>query len=294
MNAIFLIPLFASLVSAKVYDKSAWEAWKKETYDSHMTSTTSFLNATSLVFAKEGKRLYLAEGSSRNSTKWSKTPVGGFVAVAKNSDNQGVLTRPAKKDVVVNDKQKRYSWDLKNGAIAEVVYGTSSKKVWGYIYNPDQIKSFTGFRFYPFDPTAVVEGVYKPGPRRVVSYKTVQGDQREVADVGKVTFTLRGKPYTLTAYNWQDPGEKLKYIALIFTDLKAGSETYPGGRELAVVFDEDFKEGQPMKLDFNRTGNFYCAHSPYWHCPTGLQEKIDIEVNAGEMLPLKKIVQEKT
>ena len=205
----------------------------------------------------------------------------------------GLLTRPGKKDVRVELKKRRFHWNLKNGAIAEVVFGRSSQKLWTYIYDPKQIQKFTGFRFYPFRAKAIVNARYKAHVPKAISYKTVQGDPRQVYSVGSLTFDLEGQRHKLTAYNWQDLDEKLKYIAVIFTDLKAGKETYGGGRELAIPLKAELKDGDVVLVDFNRTQNFYCAHTPYWHCPTGLQENLLVAVNAGEMVPLKKIVSRK-
>ena len=292
MKFIALFLLFACLSSAESFDRSAWEKWKKENYKKDETSPTSFLNATSLAHARRGERLYLSAGSTRKATWWSRKPVKGFVAVVKNQNGKGHLTRAGKRDEKVSSDKKRFHWSLKNGAIAEVVYGTSSDKVWGYIYDPDQIKQFAGFRFYPFNPSAVVPGQFTSHKRKVVSYKTVQGDQRIVSLVGHVDFELHGQAFKLKAYNWQPEGEALKYIALIYADATAGKETYGGGREMVVMLPGGVKNGMELTLDFNRTTNFYCAHSPFWHCPTGLQEKINISVKAGEKLPLRKIASE--
>ncbi|MCB0379299.1 MAG: DUF1684 domain-containing protein, partial [Bdellovibrionales bacterium] len=173
------------------------------------------------------------------------------------------------------------------------VLGKRVGKLWGYVYDPDQIKKFTGFRFYPFNPQAIIKGVYTQRGRQVVSYKTVQGDLTEVAKVGEVKFEWEGKSYALNAYNWQKPGEPLEYIALIFVEPTAGQETYAGGRELVIDITNGKVKKQFVTLDFNRTTNFYCAHSPFWHCPTGLQQTLDVATKAGEMLPLKKIVSRK-
>lgn len=286
---LFSIFLLCCQVSyAATFDKAGWESWKSKTYDKHLKTPTSYLNAVSLKFASKNKRLYLVTGRNGEPV-WQSRPSSKLLGLVKNHGDHGLLTRPGAKDQKVSLQQKRFHWTLPQGHIAEVVYGSSSGKVWSYIYDPKQIQKFSGFRFYPFDPEAVVEGVFKPSSAQSISYKTVQGDQREVFKVGQVEFQFRGRTHTLSAYNWQDPSEKLNYIALIFTDLKAGSETYGGGRELAVEFEKVPGPGEKITLDFNRTGNFYCAHSPFWHCPTGLQQKLKVASRAGEMNPLRKI-----
>ena len=123
----------------------------------------------------------------------------------------------------------------------------------------------------------------------MISYKTVQGDRRKVSKIGEVSFKYKGKSFNLSAYNWQKGDEEPNYFALIFSDTKAGKETYAGGREVVVKLPQGLPANGEVTLDFNRTTNFYCAHSPFWHCPTGLQQKMSVSVDAGEMLPLKKI-----
>ena len=179
---------------------------------------------------------------------------------------------------------------LPNGLIAEVVFGKRVKKMWTYLYDPQQIQKFTGFRFYSFNPKAVVEGTLKKQKPRFVSYKTVQGDPTQVNQLGNVSFILHGKEFFLPAYNWQKKSENINYLAVVFSDLSGGKDTYAGGRELVIELPGGIKDGMKFQMDFNRTMNFYCAHSPFWHCPVGLQKKLPIEVKAGEMLPLKKIV----
>gem|GEM_PF-5757287 len=271
----------------------AWQQWRAKTYDKFKKDPTSYLNAVSLNSAVPQKRLYLNPGPTRHRTSWSLGRTPQNLGYVENKGGYARLVRPGLAPVKIDPANKRYHWTLPNGAIAEVVYGASSGKVWTYIYDPDQIKTFTGFRFYPFDPDAVVTGVFTKTKVVPVSYKTVQGDTRKVYKVGKVTFPLRGKTHTLTAYNWQGSSEKLKYIAMIFTDLRAKTETYGGGRELAVKLKVEPKDGDKITLDFNRTGNFYCAHSPFWHCPTGLQEALPVATLAGEMNPLKKIARKR-
>ena len=278
-----------SLGQTSTPSKEQWLQWKKKQYDKFLNEPTSFLNAYALKSITKGRRLYLNTTSDKRTTGWQTQAKGG-VASIRNQGTDALVVRPGAKDQTVSAKRRRFHWTLTNGAIAEAVYGSSSNKVWAYLYDPEQIKKFTGFRFYPFDPKAIVKGVWNSWARsKPISYRTVQGDSREVFQVGEVTATLRGKSLNFKAYNWQDPEEELKYVALIFTDLTGGVETYGGGRELIVPFDKPLKDKSPMVLDFNRTNNFYCAHSPFWHCPVGLQQKVDVAVKAGEMNPLKKI-----
>ena len=274
---------------AEKFDQPHWQNWKSEQYKNALTSPTSFLNATQLSFQESGS-LYLVVGKTRKDTRWVKEEPKKYEIIAEHQGDRIRVQVRKKSSQYLTKQKRRQEIKLPNGAIAEVVFGRRVGKLWGYVYDPDQIKKFTGFRFYPFNEKAIVTGHFKKHPKKFVSYKTVQGDLTKVSKVGTVSFIFNGVETYLNAYNWQKENEALKYIALVFTDLTGGSETYAGGRELVVELEKPLKDGQKFTLDFNRTTNFYCAHSPFWHCPTGLQQKVNSAFKAGEMLPLKKIV----
>lgn len=288
---LLLISTLLLSASAEDFDKASWLQWKDETYKEHLGSPTSFLNAVSLTSHRNGKTLFLSHSSDPLTTKWEKSRLPGYHIRAANKGDKVILIRPGRKDVTLTAQGRRHHWTLKNGLIAEAVFAATSKKVWGYIYDPKQIKKFTGFRFYPFSKKAVVAAKFKKTKKKLISYKTVQGDSRKVSKIGEVSFKYKGKSFNLNAYNWQKGDEEPNYFALIFSDTKGGKETYAGGREVVVKLSEGLPRDGNVTLDFNRTTNFYCAHSPFWHCPTGLQQKMNVSVDAGEMLPLKKIVQ---
>ena len=283
--SIFYLSPFASA------SQSDWELWKTKTFSEDLTSPTSFLNATSLNHVRSGESLYLPLKKGQASTHWTqKKPkiahlqaehLGTKVRLVSMGSTIGYLTKQPSK--------RRRKIKLANGLIAEVVLGKRVGKLWTYLYNPEQIKKFTGFRFFPYNPSAVVEGVFKKTKRKSVGYKTVQGDATVVYKVGNVSFILNEKETYLSAYSWQKPGEVMRSIALVFVDETSKTSTYPGGRELVIRLARSPKDGEKLELDFNKTINFYCAHSPFWHCPVGLQEPIKTRVDAGEMLPLKKI-----
>ncbi len=287
-----ILSLILSFAWAESFNKSDWQDWKKENYKRALSSPTSFLNAYALSQTGKGESLYLILADSRGNTKWVKKKPDKFYIHAEHLGKKIRVKKRGKTLGYLVDKpdKRRKKITLPNGAIAEVVFGKRSQKMWTYLYDPDQIKRFSGFRFYDFNPQAVVKGSLKIHPPRFVSYKTVQGDATKVNQVGNVSFHLFGKDFFLPAYNWQKKGEKITYIALVFSDEGAGVETYAGGRELVIETPAGIHQNQEITLDFNRSMNFFCAHSPFWHCPVGLQKKLEVKVNAGELLPERKIV----
>lgn len=282
--------VFAKAESSNQDPQTQWEEWKKETFKTALESPTSFLNAYALESSFSGKSLYLVIDKDKRKNRWLKEVPKNFYAQAEHLGEKIRIQINGNTLGYVNKDKRRRTFELPNGAIAEVVYGRRSAKLWGYLYDPEQIKDFTGFRFYPFNIKAITHGIFKSQKPHVVSYKTVQGDPTEVTQVGNISFVLHGKEFFLPAYSWQKMGTPLKYVEVVFTDQAKGVETYGGGRSLTIDIEKGLKDGQKLQLDFNRTINFYCAHSPFWHCPTGLQKYLDVKVAAGERLPLKKIV----
>lgn len=290
---LFCLCLCAISAQALGSPEENWQEWKNKTYKEALESPTSFLNAFSLSQARKGESLYLKVGKARRDLRWTKKAPESFDLQAEHTGSKIRIQINGKTLLYLENQpeKRRKKIDLKNGAIAEIVYGRRNSKLWGYLYDPDQVKSFSGFEFYPYNPTRVIEGRFKSQQPKVVSYRTVQGDSTEVRKLGNVSFEIEDQSYYLPAYSWQPATENIKHIALIFTDLSAGTETYGGGRELVVETPRGLKDGMTVELDFNKTLNFYCAHSPFWHCPVGLQKKIDVSLQAGEKLPRKKIME---
>jgi len=284
--------LLAESPSPQKGPEALWQDWKKETFEKPLNSPTSFLNAFSLEQSLSGKSLYLVLDKKKRGTRWVKTEPKKFYAQAEHL-GASIRIQVYGKTIgyVKNEPDKRRkTLKLPNGAVAEVVFGKRNQKMWGYLYDPDQIKKFSGFQFFPYNEGAVVKGIFKAQKPRFVSYKTVQGDPTKVRQLGNVSFIIHGKEFYLPAYNWQKPGKRITYVALVFTDNTKGVETYGGGRELVIDLPNGIEETLELSIDFNQTLNFYCAHSPFWHCPVGLQKHIDVKVNAGEKLPKTKIM----
>ncbi len=271
--------------------QQAWEKWQEKTFSKALNSPKSFLNAFALEQAPAGESLFLVLGKLKKDTRWQKQRPKDFYAFAEHLGSKiRIQVKEATLGYVKNEhKMRRQDFVLPNGAVAEVVYGKRNQKMWAYLYDPEQVQKFSGFRFFEYNPKAIVTGLFKKQKPQFISYKTVQGDLTQVNHVGNVSFAINGKDYYLPAYNWQPPNETMNYIALIFTDETKGVETYAGGRELVIDMPNGLHDGAKVNVNFNKTMNFFCAHSPFWHCPVGLQKHLDTKINAGEKLPERKI-----
>lgn len=289
MKTLTLLLFLSSSIFATEFTKTAWSQWKSEHHKKYTEGPTSYLNATGMAQLNQKGELYLPSGLSKEKTLWTKKKIKNFAAkVVLSKEGQALLIRPHFKPQKIG--HERFYWDSKNGIKARLSIGRTSKKLWAYTFDPEQIKKFSGFRFFPFNPKAIVKAYFERTPTKVIDFKTYQNDTSKVRIVGEVTFSFEKKTIKLPAYNWEQDKEQLSYIALIFTEPSSPKFTYAGGRELIFKFSDKGSESQRITLDFNRTINFYCAHSPLWHCPVGLDTKISQSFYAGEMLPKEKIV----
>ena len=88
----------------------------------------------------------------------------------------------------------------------------------------------------------------------VLEIPTSLGKRRPHRRIGRLEFTLKGQPLTLTAFVEADQ-EDMRRLFVPFGDLTNGTETYPGGRYLDLdrtatgIYDLDFNRAyQPVLL----------------------------------------------
>ncbi len=101
--------------------------------------------------------------------------------------------------------------------------------------------------------------------------------------IGKLRFTVKGQPETLTAF--VDAAENdMRRLFVPFGDLTNGLETYQGGRYL----DLDRTATGIYDLDFNRAYHPFCLYNATYDCPVPPPEnRLKIPVRAGEKLAAK-------
>jgi uncharacterized protein len=142
--------------------------------------------------------------------------------------------------------------------------------------------SFTGLRYFPPSPSAVVEVGVRPasggldidtgGPDGVVHYRRVG-----VADTPWGPLTL----WWIEAYGGG--------LFLPFRDGTCGTESYGGGRYLTDTVKGTFGRGvtvlaaDSLRLDFNYAYNPSCAYDDRWACPLAPEEnRVADRIEAGE------------
>ncbi len=146
---------------------------------------------------------------------------------------------------------------------------------------PEQRAAFNGLAHFPENPDlrltldldASGEGIGDE-----VTIGTVSGEAKQYTRAGRVSFTVEGKPVTLTVFRERTRG----HLFLPFRDATAGDETYGVGRYLEPKLLPDGR----ISLDFNLAYNPYCAYNHGWSCPIPPSENVvKVPIRAGEMLP---------
>lgn len=112
--------------------------------------------------------------------------------------------------------------------------------------------------------------------------KTTTERLPEYSLYGVVTFTHKGKKYSLNVYQnielVKKPGYE-KHLFVPFNDETNGNETYGGGRFL----DLTETGADTLVIDFNLAYNPYCAYNHKYSCPIPPEENdLKIKIKAGE------------
>ncbi|MCM0676201.1 DUF1684 domain-containing protein [Micromonospora phytophila] len=148
---------------------------------------------------------------------------------------------------------------------------------------PPDRPGFTGLRYFPPDPAAVVEAPLRPatgelavdtgGPDGVVRYRRVA-----VADTAWGPLTL----WWIAAYGGG--------LFLPLRDATCGDQTYGGGRYLTDTVKGTFGRGLTLlpgdrvRLDANYLYNPSCAYSSSYACPLAPPEnRVEVALRAGEL-----------
>jgi len=144
---------------------------------------------------------------------------------------------------------------------------------------PAQRAHFPPLVYFPIDPSfrtpASLEDVPEGPP---IDMPTSTGQIRKMRRVGRLSFTLKGRPFTLTAFIEADEKD-MSRLFVPFRDLTNGTETYQGGRYL----DLDRTATGIYDVDFNKAYHPFCYYNASYDCPIPPSEnRLDIPIRAGE------------
>ena len=146
---------------------------------------------------------------------------------------------------------------------------------------PDRRADLLPLAYFPIDPEYKVATVLKPSnDDTIIDMPTSTGGRAQFRRIGSLSFTLKGRPFTLTAFH--EVGSRADTLFVPFTDLTTGTETYAAGR----FMDLDRNGTGIYEIDFNAAYFPYCYYSPTYACPyPPAENRMQMPVRVGERLP---------
>ncbi len=148
---------------------------------------------------------------------------------------------------------------------------------------PEQIRKFTGLKYYPYDLTWRVMGeVVRDVTEDELTVELAADGTLRYRRVARVQFEVASQSAALSLFWLQGYGGGL---FLPFTDLTSGTETYAGGRYLYdTIKGADLgMHANQLVLDFNYAYNPSCEYNDRWVCPLPPAEnRLPFHVHAGE------------
>jgi uncharacterized protein len=185
-----------------------------------------------------------------------------------------------------------------HAALGQTFYGSTDLKVFrdgrdkefrnkeGSPLKEEDFGKFTGLNYFPIDKDFRVTARFRRTPdERWFEMPTSSEKSKKFVKYGTLSFTLKGKPFTLGAYKI-DPEVSAKFpeyadlLFVPFRDLTNRDETYQAGRYI----DIRMPKGRYALIDFNLAYNPNCAYGgTKWSCPIPPRENaLEIAVTAGE------------
>jgi uncharacterized protein (DUF1684 family) len=144
---------------------------------------------------------------------------------------------------------------------------------------PGDRPKFVPLSYFPVDEGYRVPAQLVPSPDEpAVEMPTSTGKRRQMRRAGRLQFSVKGQPLTLTAF--VEAGDReMARLFLPFGDQTNGTETYAAGRYL----DLDRTGTGLYDLDFNRAYHPYCYYNPEYDCPYPPREnRLPTPIRSGE------------
>jgi uncharacterized protein (DUF1684 family) len=146
---------------------------------------------------------------------------------------------------------------------------------------PDTRKAqFLPLSYFPIDPAYDVPASLTPSDDpTIIDMPTSTGAPRKMRKAGTLTFSLKGQPYSITAF--YDLTGSPEHLSVMFSDMTSGTETYAAGRYL----DLDRNPSGIYELDFNLAYHPYCYYNATYECPYPPPEnRLKTPIRAGERM----------
>lgn len=146
-------------------------------------------------------------------------------------------------------------------------------------------------RFYSINPAMHVQATVRfLDNQPKFKMTTSSGRGTEAYKYAEVSFSLKGKPYTLFAYQLtylQKNRATQNEFFIPFLDATSNESSYAGGRYMD--FNENEIKQNKLWIDFNKAYNPYCAFVNGYNCPIPPKENtLPIPILAGEAYEKEK------
>jgi uncharacterized protein (DUF1684 family) len=135
--------------------------------------------------------------------------------------------------------------------------------------------------YFPVDQAYVAPAQIVPAAREApFETPTSTGQRRLMRRAGTLQFSVKGRPYSLTALVEADAPD-MNRLFVPFGDMTNGTETYAAGRYL----DLQRTATGLYELDFNLAYQPYCYYNPTYDCPYPPPEnRLQVPIRAGERM----------
>lgn len=261
------------------YEKEIME-WRKGRVE-ELKNENGWLNLAGLFWLKEGENSFGSDISNDIifPNEKAKPFMGKFVL------DKGVVTFSSllKKQILINNigSQEAQLFPSEENKVSSFgslrwfvikrgqKYGVRLRDL-----ESEFLQEFKGISYFDIDPSWRVKAKYEKTVGQTIGILDVTGQTNQLESPGKVTFSRKGKLYSMHAIA---EGEQLFFV---FGDKTNKISTYGAGRFLYAPMP---KESGEIFLDFNKAHNPPCAFTPFATCPLPPEQNmLDLEVTAGE------------
>jgi uncharacterized protein (DUF1684 family) len=144
---------------------------------------------------------------------------------------------------------------------------------------PEKRTELIPLAYFPLDEEYVASAQIAPSERSpAMEMLTSTGQRRQMRRAGSLKFSVKGRPYTLTAFVEADSPD-MNRLFVPFGDLTNGTETYAAGRYIDLTRTPTGL----YEVDFNRAYHPYCYYNPTYDCPyPPAENRLPVPVRAGE------------